>query len=74
MLEDSGFKTIKLEAKEKKDGNFFSKLFHIFSKEDSGDVTGITITIGGDKKTSFEKGDYIVKTAKIEIFYYADNK
>ena len=74
LLNESGFNSIKLEAKEKKDGNFFSKLFHIFSKDDSGDVAGITITIGGDKKTSFEKGDYIVKTAKIEISYYADNK
>lgn len=74
LLKESGFNTIKLEVKEKKDGNIFSKIFHIFSKEDSGDVAGITVTIGGDKITSFKKGDYIVKTAKIEISYYTDNK
>lgn len=71
-LRESGFKTIKLDAIEKKDSNFFSKIISFFSKKDSGDVAGITIINGGDRKTSFEKGDYIVKTAKIEISYYAD--
>ncbi len=73
-LRELGFETIKLDAIEKKESNFFSKIISFFSKKDSGDVAGITIINGGDRKTSFKNGEYIVKTAKITITYYTDNK